>query len=294
MIQILTHRGLEPTRSDFYSESTLEAFTDHLERGYGVELDANFTQDGIVIFHDPTLSRMTSEADARRIAELTTRELLQLKLPNGRLATFAEIAQVAQRFPNQTIALHFKGGFQTETNTDRLVDALKEWSAPLTNLLVIDVTPHTAQRMKRQIPELHLAASVAHPYDIQRYNGAIHGTLMTMEELLKQANGLYTVAWLDEWDLSALGENGQINPNGKRMYTPERFKVLREHGFKISLVTPELHGTSPGLLGGEAHPDAKPLPHLLKRIEEIVRLKPDYICTDHPEETKRMIQQLGI
>lgn len=45
--QIITHRGLEPDRPGFFSESSFEAFADQLARGFGgIEFDPNFTSDG--------------------------------------------------------------------------------------------------------------------------------------------------------------------------------------------------------------------------------------------------------
>ena len=246
-MKILTHRGLDPSRTDFYSESTLEAFKNHLERGYGLELDVNFTRDGIVIFHDSSLKRQTRGADARVLTELTTQDALAVKLSKGRLGTLAELAQVAQNHPSQKIALHFKGGLQKEHYTTRLLDALKKWPTPTSDLLLFDLLPTTAMFVKERMPELNLGAAIAHPYDVVRYNSAVHGTLMTVDDFLKLPKGLYATAWLDEWDLSAPLENGQIDPNGKKLYTSDLMNVLRQNGFEIALVTPELHGTSPGL-----------------------------------------------
>ena len=50
--EVITHRGLEPQRKANYSESSLEAFEDHIKRGYAVEFDPNFTLDGIIVHHD--------------------------------------------------------------------------------------------------------------------------------------------------------------------------------------------------------------------------------------------------
>lgn len=60
-MQIITHRGLEPRNPKFpFLESTKEAFFDHLSRGYGIEFDPNFTNDGVCfVFHDGTLKRAT-------------------------------------------------------------------------------------------------------------------------------------------------------------------------------------------------------------------------------------------
>ena len=65
---------------------------------------------------------------------------------------------------------------------------------------------------------------------------------------------------------------------------------MRGVGAKIALVTPELHGTSPHLLAGEAHPDAPKgdTETLFKRIKEIIDLKPNAICTDYPEEVSKL------
>ena len=42
MTQIITHRGLDISRENYFAESSVEAFTDQSERGYGLELWLNF------------------------------------------------------------------------------------------------------------------------------------------------------------------------------------------------------------------------------------------------------------
>jgi hypothetical protein len=122
---------------------------------------------------------------------------------------------------------------------------------------------------------------VAHPYDIERYNQCVLGTLLSLEKVLSHKD-LFSWVWLDEWDL-ADKDGGQ-----KQFYTAEVFETLKDQGLKIALVTPELHGTSPGLLGGEAHPDADKS-RLFGRIQETINLQPDALCTDYPEEVRQMI-----
>ncbi|MEK6848271.1 MAG: hypothetical protein AABX65_01425, partial [Nanoarchaeota archaeon] len=129
--------------------------------------------------------------------------------------------------------------------------------------------------------QLNLVPSVAHYFDIQRYNGLIYNTLLTLEDAIKyKGEGLYNWVWLDEWDT--------IDAEGKEklFYTAENFKILRDAGFKIALVTPELHGTSPGLYGGESHKHAADKNILFQRIKEILALNPDAICTDYPNEVR--------
>jgi hypothetical protein len=42
-------------------------------------------------------------------------------------------------------------------------------------------------------------------------------------------------------------------------------------------------------LGGEAHEDARDHEALMARIEEIIDLKPDLVCTDYPDEVRTLI-----
>ena len=138
--------------------------------------------------------------------------------------------------------------------------------------------------IKQKIPTIQLAPSVAHSYDIKRYNQAVGGTLISVEDALNHKE-LCDWVWLDEWDLFGPG-NSQ-----KKFYTHDTFSSLRNAGYKIALVTPELHSTSPGLLGGESHPDASSKGKLFTRIKEIITFSPDAICTDYPEEVKKVVTE---
>lgn len=290
--RIFTHRGLEPTKTSYYSESTLEAFADQLKRGFNLELDLNFTRDGIVLYHDATLARVTNGADTRALKDLSTKEACHALLPKGRLATFEQLMLAAKPYPDQMLAVHFKGATQTVENTERLFDHLKPYGGQLKQILLFDVTPTTAYSIQKHLPALQMAASVAHPYDIERYQSVAKGTLLCLEELLTHLP-LYAWAWLDEWDLAFRNPDGSIAPAGKKLYTRDVFEKVRRHGLKIALVTPELHGTSPGLLGGEAHADAKNRTALFARIAEILQLAPDAVCTDYHEEVRLLCMQMA-
>lgn len=284
-LQIFTHRGLEPARADFYSESTIEAFKDQLKRGFGLEIDLNFTKDGIVLWHDANLKRMTQGKDKRLLKELTTQEACEIRLPNGRLGTFKELMHSVVQYPHQMLAMHFKGSYQTSANVDRLIESLSDYEDNLNQLLVFDVIPSVANCLKTRFPGLQIGASVSHSYDIERYQKVTQGTLLSVDEFLNYRD-LYTWAWLDEWDLVDASLDGMLGT--KKLYTQEVFDLLRSNRYKISLVTPELHATSPGLLGGEAHGDAKDLQALFARMIQVLALKPDALCTDFPEEVREM------
>jgi glycerophosphoryl diester phosphodiesterase len=281
-MNIITHRGLEPSKKDFYFESTYESFSDHIGRGFGIEFDPNFVKDGIIVFHDLTLKRLSDNNDQRSFSEVSADELTELtKSKNGRIPAFNEVLQLIEG-SNAIHAMHLKGAHQTAEKVDLLVKELRKFPNIIKKIIIFDVKPKIASYMKKNFPELILAPSVAHEYDIKRYNDLVGGTLITADEAIKHKD-LYDWVWLDEWDL--LTEDGK-----KKLYTEETFEKLKKEGFKISLVTPELHSTSPGLLGGEAHKDASNKKRLFSRIREIVNLQPDAICTDYPGQVKELIE----
>ena len=181
-------------------------------------------------------------------------------------------------------ALHLKGGFQEKKYLDILLKSLKQNKNVLRKIIIFDVKTDTAKYLKSNLPQIILAPSVAHPYDIERYNVAVKRTLMPIEETIQNRH-LFDWVWLDEWDLTG-GNNST-----KILYNEDNFNTLRKYGFKIALVTPELHATSPNLLGGESHQSAKDVETLKKRINEIIKLKPDAICTDYPDMVKKLIIQ---
>jgi Glycerophosphoryl diester phosphodiesterase family len=279
--QVFTHRGLEPSKENFYPESSIEAFSDQLNRGFGLEFDPNFVKDGIVVNHDATLKRITNGTDTRDFHDITVAEAtgIQYGTIKGRMPTFDELMELIGNSGSKINALHLKGKFQTKEYLDRLADSLYKYENLWDRIVIFDAKPETAKYLQEKGLKTHYAPSVAHPFDIERYNGAVSGTLISVEDAVKyKQQGLYDWVWLDEWDRT------EKDGKDKTLYNKEIFEQLKNVGYKISLVTPELHGTSPGLLGGEAHPDAKDKNTLFARIQEIIALEPDAICTDYPED----------
>ena len=279
---IITHRGLEPSKGNFYSESSFEAFKNHLERGYGIEFDVNFTSDNkIVILHDKSLERVTEGRDRRLISQISSGELKEIRPNNGRLCFLPELMLLIKSGAVSVCAMHLKGGFQDKKHLDILLAELEGRKDLTGKFIIFDIKPETAVYIKNTIPELLLAPSVAHAWDIKRYSHVVSGTLLSVQEAL-QYKQLFEWVWLDEWDRRS-GDAAD-----KTLYNEKTFHLLKKVGYKITLVTPELHATSPGLLGGEAHPDAATKKKLLTRITEILKLKPDALCTDYPEEVVRI------
>lgn len=291
MVLILTHHGLDLSQANCLGESRLESFQSQLQRGYSLEADLNFTKDGIILCHDSDLRRLTRGKDLRTIKSISTEEASQVQLPKGRLGSLEELMHLLRKYPKQMIALHFKGDLQTTHNCDALMRHLKVFQDLCPRTFIIGASINTAKYLKQRMPELQLAAFVSHSYDIERFFAASKGTLLSLENLLSRKD-LYAWAWLDEWDLMDRRPDGRIDPRGKEWYTAEIFALLRQHGFAIGLVTPELHAASTGQICAERHPHASPPDRLFARIEKILRLRPDAVCTNHPEEVRALVGKL--
>lgn len=279
---IFTHRGLQPSTTNFFAESSYEAFASQLQAGFGLEFDFNLTKDNqIVILHDHSLSRMTNGKDLREVKQVLADELHMFSFNNGRICFFDDLAPLLSKSTSPLNAFHIKGALQDQASLYFLIKKLEKWPSLFDKLLIFDLKPSTAEYIKKSLPQLHLAPSVAQPFDIKRFNSVVKNTLLSVEEAITHKD-LFDWIWLDEWDL-------QNETGFKQLYTLENFALLRHHNFKISLVTPELHSSSTGLLGGEAHADAQSTARLFERIKEIISLQPDAICTDYPIEVNQLI-----
>lgn len=83
---VLGHRGARPIAGERVpAENTLGAFARAADAGAdGIELDVRLTaDDDVVVFHDPTLERMTAGADRRAVIDLGARELGSIDLVGG-------------------------------------------------------------------------------------------------------------------------------------------------------------------------------------------------------------------
>lgn len=284
-MHIITHRGLDPSKKNYFAESSLEAFTDQLERGYGLEFDLQVTKDNkIIITHDSDLNRVSYGKDVRKIAELTQDEILSKEFGNCHLTSFRDLLKLIQdkQSPDSISAIHIKHHCQNKENFDIILGYLKDENVD--NFILFDITPEGAKYLKSKNGNLHLAPSVSHPFDIKRYSTAVGGTLINAEQALNHVE-LFDWVWLDEWDLT------NENNGSKKFYTKEIFDMFKSKGIKVALVAPELHALSPDLLGGESHQDALNKETLIQRTREIINLDPDAICTDYPDTLKQLIYE---
>ena len=267
-ISIISHRGIDLGEVSI-TEGTLGAFSYQLSKGFGIEFDVRLSKDEqIVIAHDPDVARITSGKDLRSINEITTEELIH----TFAIPSLAQIVSLISQYQSSTVisALHIKSEFQYPEFLDLLLSEIEEIDAH--TYIIFDLKPQAAEYIKSKNPKLVLAASVAHPYDRERYNGEVGATLSSLEEALQNLH-LFEWVWLDEWD--RLDEGGRT----KTFYNEEIISRARQNGLKIAAVTPELHKS---FKGTPAHSDAQSQQALFKRFEEIVNLRPDALCTDFP------------
>jgi hypothetical protein len=188
--------------------------------------------------------------------------------------------------PESLSALHLKSANQTPEYLEILIEALDVLSPK--KFIVFDATIDSARFIAERNPVIKLAASVSHPYDVERFNKNAGGTLITMDQLIENQN-IFSWAWLDEWD------RRDRDGGTKSLLNDEIFKRLRDHGIGIALVTPELHATSPsqptGVKAEDYHEDGRDRDRLDRRLAEIVALEPDAMCTDHPDFVQILIDK---
>lgn len=283
--RIITHRGLDPDRPRYFAESSREAFEDQLTRGFGLEFDIRITKDnGLVILHDADLLRISKGKDPRKIRDLSLAEILSFDLNGSHIIDFPSFLKLLNTIQTKDAlsAMHLKYESQEPKTLNLILDAIGD--VDRIPFIIFDASKEAARYLKDKNPSLHIAPSIAHPYDVARYNDKVR-TLYTPEEVISHRD-IFDWVWLDEWDLA--DKDGGI----KHLYIKSTFDAFRAQDFSIGLVSPELHASSPGLIGGEVHPEAGNLNILTKSIKNIISLHPDIICTDHPDLARSLIDEI--
>ena len=277
---LVTHRGIDVPLGalvgQIIGESTWEAFFVQVNNGYGIEFDLQpMSDDGFAICHDQNLTRISGGLSSALVSELDKSKLNKITLEHGRLCELDELLNLLSKNSKTTSALHLKKACQNESLLDLLVDKLNQFPNLLDGRLILfDVIPIAARYLKKSIPNINIAASVSDIYDVQRYGALTGGTLMTIDEVIEQRE-VYNWVWLDEWDIrNPLGET-------KSLVTRKIIKLLRANGFKIAVVSPELHATSPALYGNGIH-EIGANPEMLKSYwMDLADIDIDLLCTDH-------------
>ena len=282
MVRIISHRGLDNDTPAFF-ESTREAFEDKLRHGFGIECDVRFTKDNeLVVVHDHDLTRFSKGADRRGIAEIDSRELLTMEFGGCHLISFRDVLQMVGEHQEMSAisAVHVKSDMQSDRALAAVLAVVRD--ADISKFFLFDLKLDAARYLKAALPAIRLGLSVAHPHDIERFNHLTGGTLFTLEEVISQREYVDWV-WLDEWD--------RTNKDGTRkaLYTAEVFRRARDAGFSIAVISPELHTSPPEQAMRAGHEDSANRETLEHRLREILALKPDALCTDHPALVRQLM-----
>jgi hypothetical protein len=268
---VITHRGLDPARSRYFPESSLDSFTDHIFRGFSIEFDPFLSSDGYgYVSHD---SYIEKDGIQLHLSSLTSTELDTIGVTK-----LVDVFDLISSSDATSHALHLKGNRQQRPFLEYLVTIFNQREQLRRKILVFDVPISIALDLKRSCPGIQLGASVAHDHDIERYNNCVHGTLVSVEDFLENCS-LYDWAWLDEWD-TVDASPGQRR---KSLISSSLIETLHNRGIKVAAVSPELHATSPGLLGGEFHEDSSSFQKWKNWVVRYIDAGGDALCTDWPE-----------
>ena len=141
------HRGLH---NDKVPENSMGAFKLAVDAGYGIELDVRLSSDGeLMVFHDDTLDRMTSECG--RVDARTADELKKIKLKGSEetLPTLREVLKLVDGKVPLLIEMKEEAGKYGVT--EKTVEVLKEYQGPF---IVESFNPLALGRLKMLAPDV--------------------------------------------------------------------------------------------------------------------------------------------
>lgn len=281
-MKVLCHRGIDFDQNT--TESSLESFEQVLKTCDGLEFDLQMSNDGeFYIWHDQNGDRLTDGALMGPLADRDFSEISQHAKAVNPICSWGDMESLIAKNPDKLFALHLKGANQIPGFLKGFEKLLSGNPSIHPSLLVFDGKKNVVEDLSMKFPELPLALSVAHSYDIRRFNSVTSETLYPVEESLKFQDKAGW-AWLDEWDLK--DQNGS-----KDFYSQEVVEAFKSKGMNVAVVSPELHATSPGLLGGEAHEQGRDLQALELRWLNLKAMGVDAVCTDYPSRVSNLIKQ---
>jgi glycerophosphoryl diester phosphodiesterase len=285
---LITHRGIDQSfeHSSPCRESSWGAFEEQSKNDLGLEFDIRMTLDKkFVISHENNLTRLTNGKDLRLISEMHSSDIKNIKMNESDRLSFLEEILILIGNSNTISALHLKGDMQSENFLKILVENLKPFSYLFEKQLILfDIRPEAGRFLKNHFPDINIAASVSHEFDILRFNKYTFNTLLTISELIEYKE-IYSWAWLDEWDLKA------PNNTNKNLVNAKNITILKDNNLKIAAVSPELHATSPHLLAGESHEYGNNKMLLKKCWNEWDQFNIDALCTDYATSLKLMLSK---
>ncbi len=271
-MRTLCHRGLDIDQNTV--ESSLKSFEQVLTSCDGLELDIQRSKDGrLFVWHDQRADRLSAGQLTGPLTNYNFSKISSKAQMVSQVCTWEDVVKLIRTHSTKLFALHLKGANQNKTFLKTFEEALDGIVDLHTSLMIFDCRREVAHDFSQKFPKLPLGLSVAHSFDIARYNSVTEGTLYTIQECIESAD-IIQWAWLDEWDLR--DSNGS-----KKLYSSETVSALKNQGLQVAVVSPELHAISPGLLGGEVHEEGKDLHKLEQRWREFMEMGVDAICSDY-------------
>ena len=126
----IAHRAYHNAEKGVY-ENTLSACAAAIENGFSIEVDMHLSSEGkAVIFHDPTLERMTGQK--RNIREMTSQELREVRIheSNDHIATLDELLELTDGRTGLVLEMKSIAG-QDEGFIQAIADSLKNYRGPV-------------------------------------------------------------------------------------------------------------------------------------------------------------------
>lgn len=156
VVLVTAHRGFiqnAPENSLAAVQESIDAFADY------VEIDVQLSKDGqVVVFHDPTLKRMTG--DKRKLQDLTYRELKELrflpahakKYPNERIPLLADVLELGKGKIRFNIELKPPGRSSAEL-AEAVVKVIKD-KAMEDKVILASLNLDALKKAKQLAPEI--------------------------------------------------------------------------------------------------------------------------------------------
>ena len=203
------HRGLHEAAAGV-PENSLAACAAAIEAGYGVELDARLTADGVpVLFHDATLARLTGSEERVASVSATTLGKIRLSGSDEAIPRLADaLGLVRGRVP---LLLELKTSwFRTEPLEAAVWKLLRDYRGPCA---VLSFNPLSLNWFQRHAPAVPRGQNVGRTAGGPRVRGALAsvriwhriaepqilccqlGSLDRRAAVHARAQGLTVIAW---------------------------------------------------------------------------------------------------
>lgn len=143
----IAHRGLHDKD---IPENSIAAFNNAIEHGYAIELDVQMLSDGtVVVFHDESLSRMTSNDGYLKF--LTKQDLSMLKLA-GTDQTIPTLSEVLEVIDGRTpVIIEIKNSLKTRELENKVIEILASYKG---EVAIASFNPMVLAYFKQHAPSI--------------------------------------------------------------------------------------------------------------------------------------------